>query len=59
MNKNYRWGILGAGRIAEKFCESLCFTEGSEVYAVASRDIDKAKAYAAKYNADHYYNDYS
>ena len=59
MNKNYRWGILGAGRIAEKFCEALCFTEGSEVYAVASRDIDKAKAYAAKYNAARYYNDYN
>ena len=59
MNKNYRWGILGAGRIAEKFCEALCFVEGSEVYAVASRDIDKAKAYATKYNATRFYNNYN
>ncbi|MBC7889857.1 MAG: Gfo/Idh/MocA family oxidoreductase [Ferruginibacter sp.] len=58
MHKNYRWGILGAGRIAEKFCEALCFAGGSEVYAVASRDTDKAKAYATKYNATTSYNNY-
>ena len=58
MNKNYRWGILGAGRIAAKFCEALCFVQGSEVYAVASRDIEKAKAYATKYNATKFYNNY-
>lgn len=58
MKKNYRWGILGAGRIAEKFCEALCFVEGSEVYAVASHTIDKAKAYATKYNATRFYNNY-
>ncbi|MEO5892642.1 MAG: Gfo/Idh/MocA family oxidoreductase [Ferruginibacter sp.] len=59
MKKNYRWGILGAGRIAEKFCTALAFTEGSEVYAVASRDIENAKAYAAKYNATKFYSDYN
>ena len=59
MSNNYRWGILGAGRIAEKFCEALCFVEGSEVYAVASRDINKAKSYAAKYNATRFYNNYN
>ncbi len=58
MNKNYRWGILGAGRIAAKFCEALSFVQGSEVYAVASRDIQNAKAYAAKYNATRAYDTY-
>lgn len=58
MNKTYRWGILGAGRIAAKFCEALCFVEGSEVYAVASRDIEKAKSYAEKYNAAKFYTNY-
>lgn len=58
-NRNYRWGILGAGRIAEKFCTALCFTAGSEVYAVASRDIDKGKEFAVKYNATRVYNQYS
>jgi predicted dehydrogenase len=59
MSKNYRWGILGAGRIAEKFCTALCFVNGSEVYAVASRDIEKAKDYATKYNATRFYNNYN
>lgn len=59
MKRNYRWGILGAGRIAEKFGEALCYTEGAEVYAVASRDMDKAKAYAGKYKASKAYNNYT
>jgi predicted dehydrogenase len=59
MKKNYRWGILGAGRIAGKFGEALCFTEGAEVYAVASRDIDNAKAYANKYKATKVYDKYA
>jgi predicted dehydrogenase len=58
MNRNYRWGILGAGRIAEKFCKALCFVEGSEVYAIASRDEQKAKVYASKYGASRFYNNY-
>ncbi len=58
MRKNYRWGIMGAGRIAEKFCTALNFVEGAEVYAIASRDGDKAKAYAAKYNAAFAFSNY-
>lgn len=59
MKKNYRWGILGAGRIADKFCEALRFTERSEVYAVASRDMANAKAFATKYNATKWYDNYT
>lgn len=59
MSKNYRWGILGAGKIAEKFCSALCFVKGSEVYAIASRDIGKAKAYAKQYDAARFYNNYN
>ena len=58
MNKAYRWGVLGAGRIAAKFCEALCFVESSEVYAVASRDMENAKAYAEKYKATRCYSTY-
>jgi len=28
MKKNYRWGIMGAGKIADKFCTALMATEG-------------------------------
>jgi len=59
MKKSYRWGILGAGRIAEKFCTALNFVEGAEVYAIASRDKEKAKDYASRYNATKWYQDYN
>jgi predicted dehydrogenase len=58
MKKKYRWGILGAGRIAEKFCTALCSVEGSEIQAIASRDPGKAKTYAAKFNAAKVYDNY-
>ena len=58
MDRNYRWGILGAGRIAAKFASAINFTEGSEVYAAASRDQQHADAFAATHQAKVSYNDY-
>src|SRR5688500_17019946 len=58
MRKSYRWGILGAGRIAEKFCTALAFTQGVEVYAVASRNLAKAKDYAHRFGATVAYDNY-
>ena len=58
MIKNYRWGILGAGHIAEKFCTALNYTEGAEVYAIASRNMNKASAFAAKHEATVWYDNY-
>ncbi len=56
--KTYRWGILGAGRIADKFCEALNFVNGSEVCAIASRDANNAQVFATKHNATKYYTNY-
>ncbi|ANH60694.1 Gfo/Idh/MocA family protein [Dokdonia donghaensis] len=36
------WGILGCGKIADKFANDLLLTEGANLYAVASRDKEKA-----------------
>lgn len=58
MKRNYRWGILGAGRIAEKFSLALDHTEGNEVYAVASQDGNRAKEFADKHNAPKAYEGY-
>jgi predicted dehydrogenase len=58
MNKTYRWGIMGAGNIANKFASALNYTENAEVYAVASRDGEKAKQFAAKYGASKVYDQY-
>ena len=58
MEKQIRWGILGAGRIANDFCTAINFTEGSVVYAVASRNEETGKAFATKFNAPVYYDNY-
>jgi predicted dehydrogenase len=58
MKRNYRWGILGAGRIAEKFSLALDHTEGNEVYAVASQDGNRAREFADKHGAPKAYTGY-
>ena len=49
--KIIRWGIIGLGNIAHKFAKDLMTVEGCELYAVASRSQDKAKAFATEYQA--------
>ncbi|MFP5040384.1 Gfo/Idh/MocA family protein [Parasediminibacterium sp. JCM 36343] len=56
--KNYKWGILGAGKIADEFCTALSFTKNATVYAVASRNTVTGKAFAEKFKASIYYNNY-
>ena len=41
-----RWGILGAGKIAKAFATDLEQTDRGTLVAVASRSLDKAKAFA-------------
>jgi predicted dehydrogenase len=42
-----RWGIIGPGRIAAKVVGDFPHVPGAEAVAVASRSIDRAKAFAA------------
>jgi len=47
-----RWGVLSTGTIAKKFAETLNGMKGEVVFAgVASRDIEKAQAFAKQYGA--------
>lgn len=57
-HRNIRWGIIGLGGIAHKFASDLIKVKGSELYAVASRSVDKADAFAEQYNASVAYNSY-
>lgn len=57
MNK-IRWGIIGAGGIANKFVESLKHIDDAELTAVSSRDEARAAGYAAKYGAKRFYGSY-
>ena len=59
MNKIFRFGIIGPGKIAAKFCDSLqTLSHEAHVYAVASRDGARAKEFAGKFNAPKYYSSY-
>jgi predicted dehydrogenase len=50
MEKNYNWGIVGAGRISRKFVDGLKSTRNGCAYAVASRDLQKAQQFANEKN---------
>jgi predicted dehydrogenase len=53
-----RWGILGPGRIAQKFATDLQLVEGAVLQGVASRDKAKADAFARQFGAVASYGSY-
>ena len=57
-NKNIRWGIIGLGKIANKFATDLASIETVELVAVASRNIQNANNFAEKHNAKKAYSSY-
>ena len=59
MNKIVKFGIIGPGRIANKFCESLqTLSHEATVHAVASRDFNRSKEFSEKFNAPKTYSNY-
>jgi predicted dehydrogenase len=53
-----KWGILGTGMIAGVFARALKAGDGTSLCAVASRDLSKAKAFAAEAGAKKAYGSY-
>lgn len=53
-----RWGILGCGKIANKFAADLRLVRDAELIAVGARDSERAKAFASTYNATHAFDSY-
>lgn len=51
MGRKFRWGIIGLGKIANKFAQDIQLIPNAEVYAVASSSKERAKAFAEKYQA--------
>ena len=52
------WGIIGPGSIAEVFADALTVSDKGQLYAVASRNVERARVFAEKYNAVEIYNSY-
>ncbi|MFT5749405.1 MAG: putative dehydrogenase [Ancylomarina sp.] len=58
MHKKINWGIIGLGKIANKFAADLQLSNSSVLYAVASRNGEKAKIFSEKYNSNKIYESY-
>lgn len=54
----FKVGIIGAGWIAEKMAEALAPLNDYCVYAIASRSLEKAEAFATKWNVPKAYGSY-
>lgn len=53
-----KWGIIGLGNIANQFAADLLLVEDAALFAVASRDHNKAIEFAKKYNCVKSYDSY-
>lgn len=51
MDHKIRWGILGPGHIANSFAKDLRLIQNGKLMAVASRDLERARAFAKEYDA--------
>lgn len=56
--KKIKWGIIGLGKIANKFAADLQHVENAALYAVASRNLKKAEAFQQEYEAQKAYGSY-
>ena len=54
----FRIGIIGAGWIARKMCRAIAPFTDMEIYAIASRTMEKAEAFAAEHNISNAYGSY-
>lgn len=58
MKKIYNWGIIGAGRIANKFAEGLKILPNAHRYAIAARSLDRAEEFKNKHGFEKAFGSY-
>lgn len=56
--EDFRIGILGAGHIAEKMARTVAAMDGVQIYAVASRSMEKASEFAGRFGIGKAYGSY-
>ncbi|MDG3581861.1 Gfo/Idh/MocA family protein [Galbibacter pacificus] len=57
-NKKIKWGILAPGHIAKKFAHDLKAVKDATLYAVASRDLNRAEEFKEEFGAKKAYGNY-
>jgi predicted dehydrogenase len=58
MTDKLRWGILGCGKIANKFASDLKLVDDAVLVAIASRDEERGNEFASRYNVPKVYTAY-
>jgi predicted dehydrogenase len=58
MSKTYNWAILGCGKIAKKFSTELKTLPNANLYATASRNIEKAQNFANQFGFEKAFGSY-
>ncbi|MEM1326925.1 MAG: Gfo/Idh/MocA family oxidoreductase [Bacteroidota bacterium] len=58
MKNTINWGIIGAGKIANKFATDIKVTKNAKLRAVASRSLPKAQDFAHQHDATHAFGSY-
>ncbi|MFY0625105.1 MAG: Gfo/Idh/MocA family oxidoreductase [Reichenbachiella sp.] len=56
--KKIKWGIIGTGKIANKFASDMQYTTNAKLHAVGSRNLSSAKSFATNYGCSIYYDSY-
>jgi|SRR5664280_184222 len=56
--KKYKWGILAPGKMAVKFSRGIALLGNAEIFAVGSRDLQRAKQFADEFGCKKYYGSY-
>lgn len=54
----FKIGIIGTGAIAHTIADTIAKIDAFEIYAVASRDLEKASAFAKEFNVTKSYGSY-
>lgn len=57
-NREFRFAVMGAGNIANKFCDAVKLLEGCTVAAVASKSMERAETFAQKNGIEKAYDSY-
>jgi len=58
MVRKYKWGILAPGKMSAKFTRGLQLLDNAELFAVGSRDEERAKKFAGEFGFKKYYGSY-
>lgn len=56
--ESFRWGILGAGNIAVKFCDAVNGIADCTVAAVGSKSLSRAETFARENGIERWYGNY-